>query len=251
MSLPKIASRDEWLAARKQLLAREKELTQLRDAQSIERRKLPMVEVEQDYEFEGPKGKPRLIDLFEGPRLMFTTSCSTPSGKKREALRAPTRCRPGSSSTSTRDTVRMVSQAPLAKLERWKATQGWDVPWASTARPTTTSASRSARPTLTIQLPHARRVRRSESMNCQQPYDIQPQLLPAGRRAGVPHVFASRPGPRMHGWLVLLPRPHRARPPRGLGGAQRPIGVGAGEHPRFRVVRLPGHQSSSGGTAMA
>jgi predicted dithiol-disulfide oxidoreductase (DUF899 family) len=46
MSLPKIVTRDEWLAARKELLAKEKELTRQRDALSVERRNLPMVEVE-------------------------------------------------------------------------------------------------------------------------------------------------------------------------------------------------------------
>jgi predicted dithiol-disulfide oxidoreductase (DUF899 family) len=46
MSLPKIVTRDEWLAARKELLAKEKELTRQRDALGVERRNLPMVEVE-------------------------------------------------------------------------------------------------------------------------------------------------------------------------------------------------------------
>ena len=66
MSLPKIASRDAWLAARKQLLDKEKDFTRKRDALNIERRNLPMVEIEKDYVFEGPNGEVRLIDLFEG-----------------------------------------------------------------------------------------------------------------------------------------------------------------------------------------
>src|SRR5436190_16762099 len=71
MSLPRIATRDEWLAARKELLAKEKELTRQRDALNIERRNLPMVEVEKDYVFDGPGGPVRLIDLFEGrPQLI-------------------------------------------------------------------------------------------------------------------------------------------------------------------------------------
>ena len=52
MSLPKVVSREEWLAARKELLVKEKEQTRRRDALSIERRNLPMVEVEQDYTFD-------------------------------------------------------------------------------------------------------------------------------------------------------------------------------------------------------
>ena len=64
MSLPKIASRADWLAARKDLLADEKALTRTRDALSAERRRLPMVRVEKDYMFEGPDGEARLLDLF-------------------------------------------------------------------------------------------------------------------------------------------------------------------------------------------
>ncbi len=54
MSLPRIAARDEWLAARKELLAKEKEQTRQRDALNAERRMLPMVEIDKDYVFEGP-----------------------------------------------------------------------------------------------------------------------------------------------------------------------------------------------------
>jgi predicted dithiol-disulfide oxidoreductase (DUF899 family) len=63
---PDVATRDEWLAARKKLLAREREATHLRDAVNAERRRLPMVKVEKDYVFEGPDGELRLIDMFEG-----------------------------------------------------------------------------------------------------------------------------------------------------------------------------------------
>src|SRR5215472_9857205 len=66
MSLPRIATREEWLAARKELLAKEKNLTRQRDALSTERRNLPMVEIVKDYQFDGPDGRVRLIDLFEG-----------------------------------------------------------------------------------------------------------------------------------------------------------------------------------------
>src|SRR5690348_10156657 len=66
MTLPKIASRDEWLADRKRLLAKEKDLTRSRDALSIERRNLPMVEIDKPYQFEGPNGTVGLIDMFDG-----------------------------------------------------------------------------------------------------------------------------------------------------------------------------------------
>ncbi|HWC11102.1 MAG TPA: DUF899 family protein, partial [Acidimicrobiales bacterium] len=71
MSLPRIATRDEWLAARKELLAEEKKLTRRRDLLNTRRRDLPMVEIEKDYVFDGPNGAARLIDIFEGrPQLI-------------------------------------------------------------------------------------------------------------------------------------------------------------------------------------
>src|SRR5207248_5960759 len=72
MSLPNVATREEWLAARKELMAKEKDLTKRRDALNIERRNLPMVEIEKDYQFEGPDGTVGLIDIFEGrPQLII------------------------------------------------------------------------------------------------------------------------------------------------------------------------------------
>ena len=66
MSLPDVVTRNEWLAARKELLAREKEFTRQRDALNAERRRLPMTMVEKDYRFDGPDGEVSLADLFDG-----------------------------------------------------------------------------------------------------------------------------------------------------------------------------------------
>jgi len=66
MSLPDVVTRNEWLAARKELLAREKEFTRQRDALNAERRRLPMTVVEKDYRFDGPDGEVSLADLFDG-----------------------------------------------------------------------------------------------------------------------------------------------------------------------------------------
>lgn len=66
MDQPRIVPQTEWLAARKKLLAREKQLTHLHDQVNAERRSLPWVKVEKDYVFEGPDGKQTLADLFEG-----------------------------------------------------------------------------------------------------------------------------------------------------------------------------------------
>ena len=61
-----IVTHDQWIAARKELLAREKEFTRLRDQLSAERRALPWVKVEKTYVFDGPDGKETLADLFGG-----------------------------------------------------------------------------------------------------------------------------------------------------------------------------------------
>jgi predicted dithiol-disulfide oxidoreductase (DUF899 family) len=136
MSLPKIASREEWLAARKELLAKEKAMTRARDELSTERRELPMVEIDKDYVFDGPDGKVRLIDMFDGRsqliiyHFMFDPewedgcpSCTAGTQELSEGFFDHLR---------TRDTsYAMVSRAPLEKLERWKAKQGWNIPWYS------------------------------------------------------------------------------------------------------------------------
>jgi predicted dithiol-disulfide oxidoreductase (DUF899 family) len=136
MSLPKIATRAEWLRASAELLDEEKELTRQRDSLNAKRRELPMVEVEKDYVFDGPNGPVRLIDMFEGRRqliiyhFMFDPdgddgcpSCTAGTDELSPALLEHLR---------TRDTsYAMVSRAPLAKLESWKAKQSWDIPWYS------------------------------------------------------------------------------------------------------------------------
>src|SRR5437867_2183136 len=68
MNTPPIVSSAEWEAAREQLLVKEKELTRARDAMAAARRRMPWLAVEEDYEFDGPKGKASLLDLFDGRR---------------------------------------------------------------------------------------------------------------------------------------------------------------------------------------
>jgi len=136
MSLPRIATRQAWLAARKGLLAKEKDLTRLRDELNAERRDLPMVEIEKDYIFDGPNGAVRLIDMFEGRlQLIIYHFMFDPEWEDG----CPS-CTAGTDELSpgffahlhTRETsYAMVSRAPLAKLERWKARKGWEIPWYS------------------------------------------------------------------------------------------------------------------------
>lgn len=144
MSYPKIVSREQWLAARKALLAEEKELTHLRDAVNASRRRLPMVEIKKDYVFEGPEGALRLLGLFEGRRqlivyhFMFEPG-DPPPGKSGEPYDE------GCSGCSfivdnighlahlhARDTtLALVSRAPLSKITPFKSRMGWTLPWYS------------------------------------------------------------------------------------------------------------------------
>ena len=71
MNLPQVVSRDEWRAARKDLLTREKELTRARDTLNADRRRLPMVLVDKPYRFQGPDGEVSLLDLFDGNRQLI------------------------------------------------------------------------------------------------------------------------------------------------------------------------------------
>src|SRR6188508_160337 len=71
MDTPPIVSPAEWDAAREQMLVREKEVTRARDALAAERRRMPWLAVEKEYEFDGPDGKLRLVDLFDGRRQLI------------------------------------------------------------------------------------------------------------------------------------------------------------------------------------
>jgi len=71
MNTPPIVSQQEWEAAHQQLLMKEKTLTRSRDALAAERRRMPWLAVDKKYEFDGPKGKARLLDLFEGRRQLI------------------------------------------------------------------------------------------------------------------------------------------------------------------------------------
>jgi predicted dithiol-disulfide oxidoreductase (DUF899 family) len=136
MSLPNIVSRDEWLAARMELLAKEKELTRRRDALNVERRMLPMVAIEKEYAFEGPDGDATLLDLFEGRRQLIVVhfmfdpswedgcpSCTAGADEMSPGLLTHLHAR--------ETTLAYVARAPLAKLEDYKARRGWTFPWYS------------------------------------------------------------------------------------------------------------------------
>jgi predicted dithiol-disulfide oxidoreductase (DUF899 family) len=133
-NLPEVVSREEWLAARRELLAKEKELTRLRDRVNADRRRLPMVRLDKPYTFEGPDGTVSLLDLFEGrPQLVMhhfmygpdwdsgCPSCSSAadgiSGLRQLHVR--------------NTTLVAVSRAPYAKLAAFRERMGWTFPWYS------------------------------------------------------------------------------------------------------------------------
>ena len=70
MNTPPVVSPQEWDAAREEMLVKEKAHTRARDALAAERRRMPWMAVEKEYEFEGPDGKASLLDLFDGRRQL-------------------------------------------------------------------------------------------------------------------------------------------------------------------------------------
>ncbi len=137
MEQRKIVSREEWLAARKALLAKEKEATRQRDALAAERRSLPMVRIEKPYAFEGPDGTRTLLDLFAGrPQLIvyhFMFDPSWSEGCKSCSLFADT-FDGAIRHLGGRDTAfAAISRAPLAKLLAFQRRMGWTFPWYSSA----------------------------------------------------------------------------------------------------------------------
>ena len=130
-----IVSREEWLADRKRLLAREKEFTRLRDELSRERREMPWVRVDKDYVFDTPTGKRTLPDLFEGRSQLlvyhFMYGPDWEVGCKSCSFWADN-FNGITVHLEHRDvTMVAVSRAPLEKLEGFKKRMGWGFKWVS------------------------------------------------------------------------------------------------------------------------
>lgn len=132
IALPRIASHEEWQQAREELLAREKELTRAMDALAAERRRLPMVPVEDDYTFTGPEGEVSLIDLFGGRRQLIVYSAMLEPGA------APcTGCSMimdnvghNLAHVEARDTSFVfTSPAPQNEIVALQKRMGWNAPW--------------------------------------------------------------------------------------------------------------------------
>lgn len=137
-ALPRIVSSAEWQAAHEELLRREKSATRARDALAAERRRQPMVQIDKGYVFEGPTGKTRLLDLFEGRTQLILYHFMFAPGVDGW----PNAGCPGCSffvdqighlaHLHARNTsLALVSRAPLANLQQYKQRMGWTVPWFS------------------------------------------------------------------------------------------------------------------------
>jgi predicted dithiol-disulfide oxidoreductase (DUF899 family) len=133
----RVVSHDDWIEARKELLAKEKEFTRLRDEMTSRQRALPWEEVEKEYAFEGPAGRASLGDLFEGRsqllvyHFMFDPAddvgCPICSfwADNFEPVVVHLRARDA--------TMVAVSQAPLEKITPYKERMGWSFPWFSSS----------------------------------------------------------------------------------------------------------------------
>ena len=130
-----VVPREEWLAARIALLAKEKEFTRLRDALNRERRALPWVKVEKNYVFDGPSGKETLAQLFANCTQLivyhFMFNPASEAGCKHCSFWAdnfngiPIHLK-------HRDAAFVaISRAPLDKIERFKQRMGWNFKWVS------------------------------------------------------------------------------------------------------------------------
>ena len=131
---PPIATRDEWLAARKALLAHEKEVTKHYDRVSAERRRLPMVKLEKTYTFDCPEGKRSLLDLFDGHhQLIVYHFMFDPAWENGcDGCTGFVNALADLSMLPARDTqFVLISRAPLEKLQAYKTRKGWDRPWYS------------------------------------------------------------------------------------------------------------------------
>src|SRR5918996_4004769 len=133
----KVGTREQWLAAREELLKREKEHTRLGDELAQQRRELPYVRVEKDYRFDTDEGEKTLAELFDGRSQLLVYHFMF--GPSYEAG-----CPVNSSIADSIDgvlphlhardaTMILVSQAPFEKLKAYKRRMGWRIPWASSS----------------------------------------------------------------------------------------------------------------------
>ena len=137
MDTPPVVSRQEWDAARAQLLVKEKEMTRARDTLAAERRRMPWLAVEKKYAFDGPNGKASLLDLFAGRRQLIVYRAFFEPGVHGWPDHACIGCSLVADQVShlahvnARDvTLVFASRASQADIARLKARMHWEhIPW--------------------------------------------------------------------------------------------------------------------------
>ena len=251
MSLPDVRSRDEWLAARKELLAREKELTRVRDALNADRRRLPMVRIDKPYVFEGPGGKATLLDLFEGRRqlivqhFMFDPSwedgCPSCSADADELLRRA--CSRTCTSATRRSPPSRARRSPSsrptrrARAGRSRGTPRTAATSTTTSTPRSTSRSRRWRSTTATRAELEAAAPGHWALTAEQPIEMPGISCFLREGDDVFHTYSTfARGTEAIGGAYAYPRPDGARPPGGLGGAQGPRRRSARRDARLRRV---------------
>jgi predicted dithiol-disulfide oxidoreductase (DUF899 family) len=136
MNTPSIVSPQKWEAARQLLRVKEKALTRARDALAAERRRMPWLAVDKQYEFEGPQATASLLDLFAGRRQLIVYRAFFEPGVDGWPHHACRGCSMVADQVAhvahlnARDTTLVfASRAPQADIERVKARMGWQMPW--------------------------------------------------------------------------------------------------------------------------
>ncbi len=135
MQKHKIVSHDEWLRARKELLAKEKELTRRRDALTAELRDLPWEPVTKDYAFDGPQGKVTLVQLFDDKSQLivyhFMLAPDWDAGCKACSFWADNFNGIDIHLKHRDASFLAISRAPLAKIQAYQQRMGWNFKWVS------------------------------------------------------------------------------------------------------------------------
>jgi predicted dithiol-disulfide oxidoreductase (DUF899 family) len=130
-----VVPQEQWLAARRALLLKEKEFTHLRDKINAERLALPWVKVEKKYEFDTPKGKKNLTELFDGRSQLMVYHFMLGPGWDAGCPGCSFLCDHLDGALPHLEhhdvTLTAVSRAPLAEIEAYKKRMGWKFPWIS------------------------------------------------------------------------------------------------------------------------
>ena len=132
-----VVSQEEWLKARLELLAKEKEFTRLRDQLSQQRRELPWEQVDKQYVFDSPNGKETLAEVFDNRSQLlvyhFMFAPDWEAGCRHCSWWADNFERNIVHLNHRDVTMVAVSHAPLWKLEAFKKRMGWTFKWLSAA----------------------------------------------------------------------------------------------------------------------